>query len=54
MKPPVALFKKQIMRLYLFLKTNNQVKAYSTVVCCCLKWKDVKKNVKKKLGESFL
>ena len=28
MKPPVALFKKQIMKLYLFLKTNSQVKAY--------------------------
>ena len=25
MKPPVALFKKQIMKLYLFLKTNSQV-----------------------------
>ena len=28
MKPPVAVFKKQIMKLYLFLKTNSQVKAY--------------------------
>ena len=33
MKPPVALFKKQIMKLHLFLKTNSQVKAYQ---CRCM------------------
>ena len=40
MKPPVALFKKKIMKLYLFLKTKSQVKAYQhsqLVVCCLLK-----------------
>ena len=57
MKPPVALFKKKVMKLYLFLKTKSQVKAYQhsqLYVVCLSKWKDVKKNVKKKLGESFL
>ena len=54
MKPPVALFKKQIMKLYLFSKTNSQVNLINAVVCCWLKWKDVKKNVKKKLGDNFL
>ena len=28
MKPPVALFKKKIMKLYLFLKAKSQAKAY--------------------------
>ena len=28
MKPPVALFKKKIMKLYLFLKGKTQAKAY--------------------------
>ena len=28
MKPPVALFKKNIMKLYLFLKAKSQAKAY--------------------------
>ena len=28
MKPTVALFKKKIMKLYLFLKSKSQVKAY--------------------------
>ena len=28
MKPPVALFKKEIMKFYLFLKTKSQVKVY--------------------------
>ena len=28
MKPPVTLFKKKIMRLYLFLKAKSQAKAY--------------------------
>ena len=28
MKPPAALFKKKIMKLYLFLKIKSQVKAY--------------------------
>ena len=28
MKPPVALFKKKMMKLYLFLKNKSQVKAY--------------------------
>ena len=57
MKPPVVLFKKKIMKLHLFLKTKSQVKAYQhsqLYVVCLSKWKDVKKNVKKKLGESFL
>ena len=28
MKPPVALFKKRIMKLFLFLKAKSQAKAY--------------------------
>ena len=28
MKPPVALFKKNIMNLYLVLKAKSQAKAY--------------------------
>ena len=28
MTPPVALFKKWIMKLYLFLKAKSQAKAY--------------------------
>ena len=28
MEPPVALFKKKIIKLYSFLKTRSQVKAY--------------------------
>ena len=56
MKPPVALFKKRSMKLYLFLKAKSQAKAYiiNTVVCCFRKRKDVKKTVKKKIGKSFL
>ena len=56
MKPPVALFKKRSMKLYLFLKAKSQAKAYiiNTVVCCLRKRKDVKKTVKKKIGKSFL
>ena len=56
MKPPVALFKKRSMKMYLFLKAKSQAKAYifNTVVCCFRKRKDVKKTVKKKIGKSFL
>ena len=56
MTPPVALFKKRSMKLYLFLKAKSQAKAYiiNTVVCCFRKRKDVKKTVKKKIGKSFL
>ena len=38
MKPPVALFKKKIMKFYLFLKTKSQVKAYqhSQLYVVCL------------------
>ena len=38
MKPPVTLFKRKIMKLYLLLKTKSQVKAYqhSQLVACCL------------------
>ena len=28
MKPPVALFKNKVMKLYLFLKAKSQAKAY--------------------------
>ena len=28
MKPPVALFKKRIMKLFLLLKAKSQAKAY--------------------------
>ena len=48
MKPPVALFKKRIIKLYLFLKAKSQPKA-----CCLHERKDIKKNVKNKIGESF-
>ena len=56
MTPPVALFKKRSMKLYLFLKAKSQAKAYiiNTVVCCFRKRKDVKKTVKKKVSKSFL
>ena len=40
MKPPVALLKKKIMKLHLFLKTKSYVKVYQhsqLVVCCLLK-----------------
>ena len=38
MKSPVALFKKKIMKLYLFLKTKSLVKAYqhSQLYVVCL------------------
>ena len=56
MKPPVGLFKKRSMKLYLFLKAKSQVKAYiiNTVLCCLRKRNDVKKTVKKKIAKSFL
>ena len=47
MKPPVALFKRKILKLYLLLTLINPV------VCCLHKRKDAKKNVKKKIGEIF-
>ena len=57
MKPPVALFKKKIMKLHLFLKIKSQVKTYQhsqLYVVGLSTWKEVKKYVKKKLAESFL
>ena len=51
MKPPVALFKKKILKLYFFLKVKQ--KLINTVACFLYKRKDVKKNVKKKIGERF-
>ena len=47
MKPPVVLFKRKILKLYLLLTLINPV------VCCLHKRKDAKKNVKKKIGEIF-
>ena len=56
MKPPVPLFKKRSMKLYLFIKVKSQAEAYiiNTIVCSFHKRKDVKKTVKKKIGKSFL
>ena len=54
MKPPVALFKKKVMKLYLFKKPKVKQKLINKVVCCLRKRNEVKKNVKKKIGESFL
>ena len=50
MKPPVTLFKKRSMKLYLFLKAKSSAKAYiiNTVVCYFPKRKDVKETVNKK------
>ena len=42
------------MKLYLFQKPRVKQKIINTVVCCWHKKKDAKKNVKKKMGESFL
>ena len=41
MKPPVAIFKKNIMKYYLFLKPKSQVKAYqqSQLYVVCLSGK---------------
>ena len=38
MQPPVTLFKKKIMKLYLLLKTKSRVEAYqhSQLAACCL------------------
>ena len=52
MKPPVALFKKNSMKLYLFLKAKSQAKTYQHRCVCLHKRQDVKKNVKKKIGEN--
>ena len=65
MKPHVVLIKKNSMKLYLFLKAKSQAKAYLHSCMClhkrqayqhscmCLhKRQDVKKNVKKKIGEN--
>ena len=54
MKPPVALFKEKVMKLYLFKKPKVKQKLINKVVCCLRKRNEVKKNVKKKIGESFL
>ena len=54
MKPPVALFKKRIMKLYLFQNAKSQAKTYQHSLSCLHKRKDVKKHVKKKIGETFL
>ena len=54
MKPPVVLFKKKSMIWYLFLKAKGQAKAYQHSCTYLRKRKDLKKNVKKKIGESFL
>ena len=55
MKPPVAQFKKKSKKLCLFLKCQKS-KSYiiNTVVCCLHKEKDVKKTVRRKIGQSFL
>ena len=53
MKPPVALFKTKIMK-FLFLKTKSQVKAYQRSCILFASVERLKKNVKKKLGESVL
>ena len=53
MKAPVVLFKKKSSKLYLFLKGKSQQKLINTVVFYLHKGKDVKKNVKKKIGEIF-
>ena len=50
------LFKREDYEIVFVFKNQKSSKSLSTqsVVCCLLKWKDVKKNLKKKLGESFL
>ena len=42
MKQPVALFKKKSMKLYLFLKSKSEEKAYiiNTAACCLHKRKE--------------
>ena len=52
MKPPVALFKKTSMKLYLFLKAKSQAQTYQHSCMYLHKRQDVKKNVKKKIGEN--
>ena len=57
MKPPVVLFLKKSMKLHLFLKEKlkiEQSQPINTVVWSLHKRKDVKKNVKQKIGERFL
>ena len=54
MQQPAVLFKKKSMKLCLFLKPKVKQKFINTVVCSLHKRKDVKKNVEKKIGESFL
>ena len=56
MKPPVALFKKKSMKLYLFLKAISQEKAHiiNTIAYCLHKRKDARKTVKIKIRKKFL
>ena len=51
MKPPVALFKKRSMKLYLFLKAESQAKAciINIVVCSFHKRKRRKENCLEKI-----
>ena len=43
--------KSRLWNCICFKKPIVKEKLINAVVCCWLKWKDVKKNVKKKLGE---
>ena len=53
MKPHVVLIKKNSMKLYLFLKAKSQAQTYQHSCMCLHKRQDVKKNVKKKIGENW-
>ena len=50
MKPPVALFYKK--RIKLFLKTKCQAKAYQHSCMLFAQEKDVRKSVEKKIGKN--
>ena len=46
--------KRRLWNCICFKKPKVKQKRINTVVCCLHKRKDVKRNVKKKIGESFL